>query len=88
MPEMLAAGNAVYQELGDALDLTLDADRALPVRAGLRFDIRHSSHLTDAGAALRRHHRNPAEADRRWRGREERAGQAHCLWSPHTLSLR
>jgi hypothetical protein len=40
-----------------------------------------------AGAIARRHQRNPAETDRRWRGREERAGQARCPSPPHTLSL-
>jgi hypothetical protein len=45
-------------------------------------------HCAGAGAITRRHQRNPAEADRRWRGQEERAGQARCPSPPHTLSLR
>src|SRR5215468_10730226 len=41
------------------------------VRAGLRLDMQNSSQerrLKSVGATARRHHPNPAEADRRWRG--------------------
>src|SRR5262249_53057783 len=52
----------------------LDADRALMVRAGLRLAMQNPSQerrrnsAPESCATARRHHPNPAEADRRWRG--------------------
>jgi hypothetical protein len=64
---------------------TWDADRALRVRELRRLVIRRPSRLCRRNA--RRHCLSPAEAHRRWRGREGRAHQGSLLGCAHTHAL-
>src|SRR5258708_3627779 len=77
---------ALNWPLRPALDRTLDEDRAFALCARLRLDIKHS--CTRDSTSSRRHHANPAEAYRRWRGNRSERSSSGSVTSTHALFAR